>query len=174
MSKQHDHRNHIDYSSAGIAVDSCGFEESEIQMLELVRYFCMSFAEPNSYGWETAMDRAEQTFGEEAGARIACGIARLLRSVRDSRSSTFEFTNASCKACSKRIRPAELNVMRLIRGARTGDRAQLETAALILAEGNPAHTLLDTARSVARVLNDVLSVPHVAPERQRELLGRMH
>lgn len=136
-----------------VMVEECGFTPSEHLILELMRTFCMSFAEPKTLAWDRALERAEAELGAEQGAQVACAMARLLRVVRIERQTTFDFINANCTICRKRIRSSEFTLIQLVRAARTENAAVMKAASLILVQGGPILGMMEAARSLGDLLN---------------------
>lgn len=136
-----------------VLVDACGFTPSEHLILELMRTFCMSFAEPKTLAWDRALERAEAELGNERGAQIACAMARLLRVVRIERQTRFDFINANCTICRKRIRSSEFTLIQLVRAARIENATVMKAAALILVQGAPILGMMEAARSLGDLLN---------------------
>lgn len=147
----HDHHD-VDADTHALVAD-CGFAPSEHLILELMRTFCMSFAEPQTLAWDRALERAEFELGEAQGAQVACAMARLLRVIRIERQTTFDFINVNCSICCKRIRSTEFTLIQLIRAARTDHADVIKAAALILVQGRSILGLMEAARSLALLLN---------------------
>lgn len=148
----HNHHD-VDADTHALVAD-CGFEPSEHLMLELMRTFCMSFAEPQTLAWDRALERAEFELGEARGAQVACAMARLLRVIRIERQTTFDFINVNCLICCKRIRSTEFTLIQLVRAARTDHADVMKAAALILVQGRSILGLMEAARSLALLLNN--------------------
>lgn len=158
---------------SALLVADCEFSPSECLVLEVVRYFCLGFAEPASFSWDRAIMRAQSELGSADGALVACSVAAVLRAIRRERRSRFEFMNAHCAACSLRIRNTELSVMRLLRGARLDDIDLMKAAAMVIVEGRSMSGLLAAAHECGRDLNTLfpeeVAVWHSAPRAVRLL-----
>ncbi|MEM1046088.1 MAG: hypothetical protein AAGL24_08050 [Pseudomonadota bacterium] len=160
-------------NDSALLVEDCEFSPSECLVLEVMRYFCLAFAEPASFSWDHAITRAQSELGSADGALVACSVAGVLRAIRRERRSRFEFMNAHCATCALRIRNTELSVMRLIRGARLDDIDLMKAAAMVIVEGRSMAGLLAAAHNCGRDLNslfpDELAVWHSAPRAVRLL-----
>lgn len=131
-----DFTNHVPAEMPTVPIVECKFNQDELVILELIRYFCLSYASPQSQGWLSAFTRAEELYGSLEGPMLAHSAGELVRAVQNERSSMFHFVDPRCKGCSARIFPVEIAMMKLVRGAHVDDKKRVKNAADFLAEGN--------------------------------------
>lgn len=110
-------------------IASCGYDEQEMLILELLRYFCLSYAAPQSLGWSNAFKKSRETYGVQDGPALAYAVSEFLNAIRAERSNVFNFVDPRCSRCSTRIFPTEMHIMKLLQGVVGGDDDKLSAAA---------------------------------------------
>lgn len=137
----HNHEAHGNHPR-GIQTSDIGMDHIELVVLELVRHFCQTYAEPFSQNWELALHRAAQELGPVDGGRLVISVVELLRAVRIERQTPFAFIDANCKKCADQILPVELHLIMATRFARQQDPKNLkvESVALVGGEGEAKQT----------------------------------
>jgi hypothetical protein len=118
-------------------------------VLQIIRHYCFSYANPATQSWEDGLVTAEVAFGPETGGAIAASTLRVLRAVRAARRSDFGFTNPYCNCCRRKLRNDEALLMGLVGAIRRGDRSGLQGALLILCEGASPGSLLREIEALA-------------------------
>ncbi len=135
------------------------FEPSELLVLELLRYFCQSYADPDSQAWEKAVTLAEKELGPYDGAWVVNATASFIRAIRYERKAAFEFIVSCCEICRQQVCVTELNALWLIQAARTDNSLAMETAGRLTLDQAGywpgLETLLDKAKHLGGVLNEV-------------------
>lgn len=153
--KKH-HEQHHDMPEYGVVhVDTCGFDTKELLILELLRCFCLSYAEPLTQGWLSAFKRSEEVLGQVNGPMIAYNVSELLSAVRRERTNQFNFVDPRCKKCSARVFPTELALMSLVRAARMNDGDKMHSAARDVVESGLSSGTIRAGHALATCLNCV-------------------
>lgn len=132
-----------------------GLDDTELAALDIMRFFFVSYAEPESQGWRVAFSYATSAFGRDRGARIAYALMETVEAMSRSRRSMFCFSNPRCPKCRLRLTEPEQRLMRILRASRRGDGAASQTQALILCEGNPTARFIASATLAARELDRI-------------------
>ncbi|MEP5993839.1 MAG: hypothetical protein ABJ256_01370 [Nisaea sp.] len=121
-------------------------------LLAILRYYCFSYARPNSQAWEEALAAAEKAFGSELGGVIATGMMRSFKAMRHARKSCFEFANPFCACCRGHLRSDERRMIGIISAVRSGNRCSVQSEALILCEGFDPQPMLHEIERLAQHL----------------------
>jgi len=127
----------------GRLIADTAFEAFDCAVLEVMRHFFSSYAEPRSQRWETALDCAVGRFGEEAGPAVAMAALRVLRAMRASRRSCFSFNSPVCVDCRARVTDCERALIEAARAMRVGETDEARAWAAIVCEGAPVERLVD-------------------------------
>lgn len=145
-----------------VHVDTCGFDAKEMLVLELMRYFCLSYAEPITQGWLSAFSRAQGVLGQEEGAVLACHVSDLLSAVRRERKTQFNFVDPRCEHCVVRVFPTELALILLLRSARAANGDTMQSIARELVGDAEISETMGNGRALAGCLHRVsLGAPGV-------------
>lgn len=153
MKHKKQHGKDHDLDRYGVAhVDACGFGPKEILTLELLRYFCLSYAEPLTQGWLSAFKLSETALGQINGPLLAFNVSELLSAVRRERTNQFNFVDPRCLACSVRIFPTELAVMKLVRCAHLDNTKNTLEAARQIVEGGQTTDTIEAGHALASCL----------------------
>ena len=124
-------------------IESFGFSFREKAVLEVLRHLCCGIAVPGSSGVDRGARAALAYWARDDALRIAEAIQRVLVSVYETRSHDFDFISPECRACSKRICQAELEMVLLIRKAATGvDRELVWMAQSVVGIGDPGKVVV--------------------------------
>lgn len=118
-------------------------------VLQIIRHYCFSYANPASQSWEDGLMTAEAAFGSETGGSVAAATLRCLRAVRAARRSDFGFVNPYCNCCRRKLRSDEALLMGLVGAIRRNDRTGLQGTLLILCEGADPGPLLSEIEALA-------------------------
>ena len=132
-----------------------GFDEFELQVLEIARYFFVTWSSPHSQSWMDAFMLAEQMFPAPFGATIAHAVAIMLNEMRSARPHLFNYHNPRCAGCSRKITDEERYLIAALQAVRRGQRSQAETQALMLCEGQDATAFLAACERIAIITGDV-------------------
>jgi len=135
-----------------VHVDACGFDAKEMLVLELMRYFCLSYAEPMTQGWLSAFSRAQGVLGQADGPMLACHVSDLLSAVRRERKTQFNFIDPRCAQCAARVYPTELALILLLRSARQAYPEQMRAIARDVVGDEDADETLGAGHALAGCL----------------------
>ncbi|MEM6371235.1 MAG: hypothetical protein AAF727_00420 [Pseudomonadota bacterium] len=131
----------------------------EYGFLNAARFFCLSFSEPCSGAWVTALLGAPSFFpGDDSAETMRCALA-VVHEMRTSRRSTFRFSNPRCEACAAIVTEHERHLVQMVQHARAGRGSMMASSAMLLCEGH------DTARVCAAAQGFASHVG--APQRAR-------
>ncbi|MEH6631154.1 MAG: hypothetical protein V7776_10015 [Halopseudomonas aestusnigri] len=131
------------------------FLPSELLVLEMLRFYCQSYADPSSHAWEKVFKLGEDELGPYDGAWIVSAVSGLIRSIRNGRRTSFEFIVSCCPSCRQQICTTELNVLWLVQAARTENTVAMQTAAVLTLDGHDTKGLVLSAQHLGSVLREV-------------------
>lgn len=145
-----------------------GLDQIEQLLLLTARQYFVSYTDPSHPHWETAFDICECQFGEAKGTQIAAGVLTVLRKMRLSRTSTFQFTNPYCRQCAGRMSDCECQLFSALRHMRNRDTQSAYKEAVLLCEGSQVQPMLNAMEKLCDLLpaaapNVPLTVPLSAP-----------
>lgn len=143
---------HIEPKTIARPISDFQFDEVELIIIELLRRFCVGFANPESQSWFRAFQRAEIAFGAVNGPAIAFAISEYVMALRNERQSAFHFVDPDCADCAKRIYPTEANMLLLVRSTYLGDRSNARTHMQSLVEDGEGQQLIGCAHALAEQL----------------------
>ena len=78
-----------------VYVNSAGLDDTDVALLEIVRFYLQTFAVESSQSWILALKASEKYFGKEKGARIGVQLMFALQEMRFARRSVFSFNYPS-------------------------------------------------------------------------------
>ncbi|MEM8871610.1 MAG: hypothetical protein AAF848_02100 [Pseudomonadota bacterium] len=125
-----------------LPVHEAGLDLFEVAVLDIMRFYFLSFADPASQGWLRAMHTATTHFKAEAAPIIAFQILAMVQAMRCSRASVFIFSSPVCPECSAMLSDEERHMMAAIHCIRCGRPNEARTHAMLLCQGNPTETFL--------------------------------
>ncbi|WP_085905477.1 hypothetical protein [Kiloniella majae] len=164
-SKTPDHGNWSQRSKS-YPLSNYRFQSSELLVLELLRFYCQSYADPASLAWEKAFALGEKELGPYDGAWVVNATAAFIRTIRNERKASFEFIVSCCEICRQQICVTELNSLWLIQAARTENTLVMETAGRLTLDRagywSGLEDLLEKSRRLGSILNEVFPEEHVS------------
>ena len=128
------------------------YEEDELVILTVMRYFFVSFSRPQTEAWADAIRFSIAYFGFSTGSQVATNIMHVLQSMRQSRQSCFHFQSPSCECCKKLITPNERCLMNAVKSVRQGSIETAKAHLLILTEGNDHGCVLSELNNLLATL----------------------
>lgn len=144
-------------------VASCGFDDAELALLDGIRHICCGYSVEDYDGGRAAWERLCLTWCPADSARVLTAIRAFLSALRKSRLDSFEFIGPFCPHCSRRICKSEIEMMLLLREARSNVPARtLMAAQYLVGKGDPKAVVVaavDLATMVAgahRVSSELL------------------
>ncbi|QBF30461.1 hypothetical protein [Thalassococcus sp. S3] len=123
-----------------------------MSVLTTARFFFLSFSEPQSAGWLTAILSAETMFQRPDAALLTRQVLIVLQEMRQSRRSTFRFSNPRCTCCADIVTHDERHLIDTIRASRALDRSRAFSSAMLLCEGQEVGRVLTAAEALATSL----------------------
>lgn len=152
-----DQPRHQDFKSAknDQLISDQGFDEFEIQLLQIARCFFKTFAAPKSQSWQRAFFDAERFFPAPFGATIATAILAVIDELRIARKSSFVFINGRCASCAHRLTQEERYLIAAVHHIRGRCRSQAHANAMMLCEGHDPSDLLAAIGRLAMITGDV-------------------
>lgn len=123
-------------SNEHVLISDLRFEDDELVILTVMRYFFVSFSQPSTEAWTEAIRFSISYFGFSTGSQVAANVLCILQAMRQSRQSCFHFQSPSCKCCKKLITPNERSLMNAFKSVRQGSIETAEAHLMILTEGN--------------------------------------
>lgn len=141
-----------DWAAMGVRnLDECGFDDTELLVLDLLRHFCMAYADPESHAWLGALRQAERHLGSK-GPLLAHSVSEYLNALRSERMRPFNFVDPYCERCAQKIFPTEFSLMMALRGARLHDAELLHTCVLQVVERGQGHSTTLAAHALGASL----------------------
>ena len=134
------------------ALAEAGFQKDELAILTIMRRFCFSYMNAPYPYWEDALDVAVSKFGENGGPVVAMAILNVIRKMRVSRRTIFDFHNPYCGICATKLTECEERLIRTLQFVRKGDRSSATVEAMILCEGNDTGPTLDAMHKLAKLI----------------------
>lgn len=128
-------------------------DDAELAALDILRFFFVSYSEPQSQGWRIAFTYATACFGRDQGVRAAYVLMELVETISRSRRSLFTFSNPRCQTCRLRLSEPERQLMHALSACRAGDLPQARRKAMMLSEGAPVERLVAALVLVAREID---------------------
>ncbi|MEQ8429778.1 MAG: hypothetical protein RLN94_15105 [Roseovarius sp.] len=135
-----------------IPLASARLDRSERDCLALARRFFQLLANPDADDRQNAIERVAGSFGADHGLAVAWAMSDLLREIRQSRRSTFYFSNPDCPGCARLITEHERRLVAALAALRRGRRSAAHVEVMLLCEGNPDETVLDGLARLADLL----------------------
>ncbi|MEM8656823.1 MAG: hypothetical protein AAGF22_01895 [Pseudomonadota bacterium] len=132
------------HPSGGDQLKLCdaGLDRFEVAVLDIMRFYFLSFASPATQGWLRALHTATAHFKAEAAPIIAFQVLAMVQAMRCSRPSVFTFSSPTCPDCAAVLSDAERHMMAAIHCIRASRRNEAQTHAMLLCQGNPTETFL--------------------------------
>lgn len=141
-----------------MSVAQCGLSRIEILTLRVMRYFCLTHANPKGQSWRQAMQESIFHLGADWGPKLALATSDCLDALRSERVEPFNFIDPDCPQCTDRIFAVEWGVIATLRGLRTHEHLLVDaTLASIL------HMDWGATRSAARKLADLVQQLDIDP-----------
>ncbi|MEM7747178.1 MAG: hypothetical protein AAF346_02920 [Pseudomonadota bacterium] len=151
-------------------IASCGFDETELALLDGIRHICCGYSVEDYDGGRAAWERLCQTWSPADSAKTLTAIQEFLSALRKSRSNPFEFIGPFCPHCSRRICKSELEMMLLLREARSEVPARtLMAAQYLVGKGDPKAVVV----AAVDIANTVAGANRAIASASREL-GMVH
>ncbi|MHA7777322.1 hypothetical protein [Roseibium sp. M-1] len=129
-----------------------GLSSEDRTILLALRLICMSYTEPASLAWESALETCDIRFGPERGPQIGMAVLKCFKALRLARTGGFNFTNPACPCCRENLSSHERAFMRLLAAIRTENSTSRQAQALVLCEGADPGPLLHQAANLVRLL----------------------
>ncbi|MEO0496171.1 MAG: hypothetical protein AAF141_02200 [Pseudomonadota bacterium] len=103
-----------------------------------MRWFCMSYCGSEPAAYERALESGRAVLGAQNGAICVAIISDFMASIRNNRSTGFNFVMPCCEICRRKVSQDENIAMWMLKAARSGEMDELERAtnAMLPAEGN--------------------------------------
>lgn len=144
-----------DYSDTQAFLADQNYDQDEVAILHLSRLYFLAHTDPMKPHWDAAMDFSELMFGPEYGPLIAYCVTEVLQNMRESRKTTFRFTNPCCAKCAARLTNNERLLTSTISAFRKGDSLRAKMNALILCEGFDSGPMLKAIGRLTKTLDQV-------------------
>jgi len=129
----------------------------DFAFITAARYFFVSFSEPNSNAWLSAILGSDSFFPDSDHAETMRRALAVVHEMRTTRKSMFHFSNPRCPNCSAIVTDDERHLLQMVQHARRGQSSRMTSSAMMLCEGNDASRVIAAARAFAdlfRLLQD--------------------
>lgn len=127
---------------------SCAYQP----VLQILRLYLQSVAEPGSLAWMAALAGAEEAYDRTYGPQIAVRVLTVMQRVRVSRRSVFDFNSPVCPTCSQIVSEHERRFMIALDCAGDGRLGQAQMELIMLCEGNDVDEALSAMDDLNRVI----------------------
>ncbi|MEM7422619.1 MAG: hypothetical protein AAF334_02795 [Pseudomonadota bacterium] len=148
--------HHRDPSSKEMLVSEANLDMGEITILEICRYFFVSFTSPCSHAWMKAFVKAESMFPPDSAAEVAWRTAAFLQGMRTSRRSIFQFNSPNCPGCARILSEHERQLLGVLVATRCNRESEAMTHAMVICEGNSTDSLLAATRDLSDAMGERL------------------
>ena len=135
-----------------VLISDLHYEDDELVVLTVMRYFFVSFTKPETEAWAEAIRFSIAYFGFSTGSQVASSVLCILQSMRQSRQSCFHFQSPSCSCCKKFITPNERCLMNAFKFLRQGASETVNAYLMILTEGNDHRCVLEELNKLRSIL----------------------
>ena len=125
-----------------VYVNSAGLDDTDVALLEIVRFYLQTFVVESSQSWILALKAAEKYFGIQEGARIGVRLLLALQEMRFARRSVFSFNAPQCAGCSMYLTEHERRLTTSIGALRRGRLGPAQAEMIMLCEGHDASVVL--------------------------------
>ena len=142
-------------SSKDIYVNSAGLDQTEVELLEIARFYLQTHAVDYSQSWILGLKASEKYFGIEGGARVGVRLLLALQEMRFSRRSVFSFNAPQCLGCSKYLSEHERRLITSIAAFRRGKFGLARAEIMMLCEGH------DTSSTLSALSELVILLPQL-------------
>lgn len=136
-------------------VTGAGLLQEEILVLQVLRFFCMTYSNPGSHAWEEAYAMSVRELGSKDGPRVSHEIMNCIRALRCTRKTGFDFIDPTCPCCRMMLAHHESHFMRLLKAERANDGLARQMSAVILCEGENPSLFLQSISSLANQLDSL-------------------
>lgn len=127
--------------------------------LTAARYFCVSFAQPETCAWVHAVLSPTSFFSDgNAALKLRRSLA-VVQEMRCARRSVFRFSNPRCLACSAIVTQDERHLLQLVQYSRAGRKSHAASSAMLLCEGHDTRDVLRAAELFAEVTSSKATEP---------------
>lgn len=150
---------HRPLSPKECCVFDAGLDQFELHLLQVARWFFVSFAQPPSHAWLRGFGEADAVFGSCDGPRFAYETLGMVQALRHSRLSVFHYSNPSCESCALVLTEAERRLFQSLSLVRRGRIGRAQAGLMMLCEGNETTVLQDALKRLAIALPKPLAVP---------------
>ena len=133
-------------------VNLAGLDDSELAVLEVVRFFLQIYATVFSQSWILGLRASEKYFGIEGGARVGVRLLLALQEMRFARRSVFLFNAPECLGCSKYLSEHERRLITSIAALRRGRFGLAQAEMMMLCEGHDTSATLSAFSELAILL----------------------
>lgn len=127
----------------------------ECVVLDTGRHFLLSYTKQDHPHWETALELCDRNLGDAFGPLTSASVLDVIRALRRSRNTCFQFNNPYGAGCRVKLTDCERLLFRTLRFVRTGDTSRGRMEALILCEGFDTRALLVAMDRLASLLPNV-------------------
>ena len=134
-------------------VTGAGLSQDEVLVLQVLRLFCMTYANPGSHAWEEAFSMSVRELGPQHGRRTAQEVMNCIRALRCTRKTSFDFIDPTCPCCRKMLAHHESHFMRLLKAERANDGLTRQMSAVVLCEGENPSIFLQSVTQLANQLD---------------------
>jgi len=121
-----------------------------ILLLPVLRMFVWSAAEPQTYAWRSAYDKAAETFGEARGLALAHKLQALLWALMRGKPAPIEVKEVSTETT---LTDDEVLILEMVVAMGRDDTAQARDALALLTCGRVHAEVVRLGLDLARALN---------------------
>ena len=136
-------------------VNSVGLDQTEVELLEIARFYLQTHAVEYSQSWILGLKASEKYFGIEGGARVGVRLLLALQEMRFARRSVFSFNAPQCLGCSKYLSEHERRLITSIAALRRGKFGLARAEIMMLCEGH------DTSSTLSALSELVILLPQL-------------
>jgi len=133
-------------------VADSGLDTVELNCLALARHFILGMEYPEDPRILAQFEKAAERFGPRDAHAVSYAVCDLIRAIRQSRRSTFMFSNPNCRICQTILTAPERHLILALAAARQGRRGTAAVHVMLLCEGQPDQEVNTILRALAAML----------------------
>ncbi|MEL6100886.1 MAG: hypothetical protein AAFR68_06170 [Pseudomonadota bacterium] len=134
-------------------------DADDLGFLTAARYFCVSFAQPETSAWVYAMLSPTHFFSNGDAAEKLRRCLAVVQDMRTTRRSVFRFSNPRCADCAAIVTQDERHLLQLVQHSRAGRKSHAASSAMLLCEGYDTDGVLRAASCFADIAPAAAIVP---------------
>jgi hypothetical protein len=136
----------------GILISECGFDEATLKLLQLSRFYFVSYSAGRMPDCQTAVDICAKEFGRRYAVEIAIAMLCVLGAMRQSRKTMFRYNSRACPGYRTRVTDCERLLFLTVQFFKNENYGKAHVTAMMLCEGHDTTQLFNEIASLKSFL----------------------